>query len=109
MPSTIGVADAATRSFATRTGPPYPRSSMHSTARYQPGKGTLGNVIVIGHLSDIHIDGSERSMQRARRVTRYLAGLPVPVDVVLATGDLADHGAAAEYEGVRDVLDIPVP
>ena len=66
-------------------------------------------MIVIGHLSDIHIDGSERSMQRARRVTRYLAGLPVPVDVVLATGDLADHGAAAEYEGVRDVLDIPVP
>ena len=66
-------------------------------------------MIVIGHLSDIHIDGGERSVQRARRVTRYLADLPGPVDVVLATGDLADHGAAAEHQGVRDVLDIPLP
>src|SRR5215216_4490658 len=39
MPSTIGVAEAATRSLATftRTHPvPYPRSTMHSTARYCP-------------------------------------------------------------------------
>src|SRR5439155_5331370 len=37
MPSTIGVAEAATRSLATftRTHPvPYPRSIVHSTARY---------------------------------------------------------------------------
>jgi Icc protein len=66
-------------------------------------------VIVIGHLSDIHIDTAERSVQRARRVIRYLAGLPMPVDVVLVTGDLADHGTDAEYERVRALLDLPVP
>src|SRR5689334_21402659 len=101
MPSTIGVADAATRSFATRTGPPYLEVRCIVPLGIKQ-RGHTGHVIVIGHLSDIHIDAGARSVHRAGRVTRYLADLPVPVDVVLATGDLADHGTAAEYEGVRD-------
>ncbi len=35
---------------------------------------------------------------------RYLDGLPRPVDALLLTGDLADHGADAEYEEVRAML-----
>lgn len=66
-------------------------------------------MIVIAHLSDIHLDDGERSLRRARQVTSYLAGLATPVDAVLVTGDLADHGTPDEYERVRAVLDLPVP
>lgn len=66
-------------------------------------------MVVIAHLSDIHIDADERSAERTTRVIRYLAGLPTPVDVVLVTGDIADHGAEAEYERVRALIDLPVP
>jgi 3',5'-cyclic-AMP phosphodiesterase len=64
---------------------------------------------VIAHLSDIHIDSGERSVERASRVIRYLARLPSPVDVVLVTGDLADHGAPDEYTMVKKLLDLPMP
>jgi Icc protein len=66
-------------------------------------------MIVIAHLSDVHIDDGDRSAERTRRVVRYLAGLRERVDVVLVTGDLADHGAEAEYERVRGLIDLPVP
>jgi len=66
-------------------------------------------MVVVAHFSDIHIDGADRSAERARRVVRYLAGLPTPPDAVLLTGDLADHGAEAEYEVVRELIDLPVP
>lgn len=66
-------------------------------------------MFVIAHLSDIHVDAGERSAERTARVVRYLAGLPRPVDVVLVTGDIADHGAEAEYERVRALIDLPVP
>jgi Icc protein len=66
-------------------------------------------MIVIAHLSDIHLDDGERSVERAARVLRYLAGLRGQVDVVLVTGDIADHGAVAEYERVREMLALPVP
>ncbi|MEV4348185.1 metallophosphoesterase [Actinoplanes sp. NPDC049596] len=64
---------------------------------------------VIAHISDVHIDSEDRSVDRAERVMRYLAGLPTPVDVLLVTGDIADHGVAQEYERARQVLDLPVP
>lgn len=66
-------------------------------------------MVVIAHFSDIHIDGEERSVGRAERVVRYLAGLPVSVDVVIVTGDIADHGTEAEYERVRELINLPVP
>jgi Icc protein len=66
-------------------------------------------VIVIAHLSDIHIDGEGHSVERTKRVMRYLAGLRTPVDVVLVTGDVADHGTEAEYERARHLIDLPEP
>jgi 3',5'-cyclic-AMP phosphodiesterase len=67
------------------------------------------SMVVIAHFSDIHVDDDERSAERTERVVRYLAGLPTPVDVVLVTGDIADHGAPAEYKRVRDLVDLPLP
>jgi 3',5'-cyclic AMP phosphodiesterase CpdA len=67
------------------------------------------DMVVIAHLSDIHVDDGERSVERTARVMRYLAGLPRPVDVVLVTGDLADHGAPDEYTIVEKLLALPVP
>jgi Icc protein len=66
-------------------------------------------VTVIAHISDVHIDSEQRSVDRAQGVMRYLAGLRTPVDVLLVTGDIADHGTEQEYERVRQVIDLPVP
>jgi Icc protein len=64
---------------------------------------------VIAHLSDVHIDGDERSAERTLRVVRHLAGLREQIDVVLVTGDIADHGTEAEYDRARRLIDLPVP
>ncbi|MEU0089817.1 metallophosphoesterase [Kribbella sp. NPDC006257] len=66
-------------------------------------------MFVIAHLSDPHLDGSADARDRLRRVTSYLKELSRPVDVVLATGDLADHGLLAEYEDVAAELAFDVP
>jgi 3',5'-cyclic-AMP phosphodiesterase len=55
-------------------------------------------VLLLAQVSDLHLDGGARSLARARRVMGYLADLPRPVDAVLVTGDIADHGAVAEYQ-----------
>jgi len=55
-------------------------------------------MIVLAPISDTHLDGSARNADRATRVLRYLNNLPAPVDAVLVTGDIADHGLPAEYE-----------
>lgn len=57
-------------------------------------------MIVLAHVSDIHLDGGERSLSRAARVFDHLNGLRDEIDAVLVTGDLADHGLAEEYEDV---------
>jgi Icc protein len=71
-------------------------------------------VTVIAHLSDPHLDGTSEARDRLRRVTSYLLAFTRPVDVVLVTGDLADHGTeyaevAAELAafGDRPVLVLP--
>jgi len=66
-------------------------------------------VFVIAHLSDPHLDGSAEARERLRRVTAYLKALSRPVDVVLATGDLADHGLLEEYSEVAAELAFDVP
>jgi 3',5'-cyclic AMP phosphodiesterase CpdA len=63
-----------------------------------------GPTITIAHISDLHIDGSGQRHERAARVIGYLARLPSPPDVVLATGDLADTGAPDEYNEVRELF-----
>ncbi|MFF5294434.1 phosphodiesterase [Paractinoplanes globisporus] len=66
-------------------------------------------MVVIAQVSDLHVDSGERSGERAGRVFRYLAGLPVAPDAVIVTGDIADHGAEAEYERVRGLARLGSP
>lgn len=58
-------------------------------------------MIVIAQLSDTHLDGSNVRAERADRVVRYVNELDPPVDVVLLTGDIADHGRPEEYDDAR--------
>ncbi|WP_058041065.1 metallophosphoesterase [Streptomyces roseifaciens] len=61
-------------------------------------------MIVTAHLSDIHIDGRQRSIDRTRAVMDYLNALPYDLDAVVVTGDIAEHGSPAEYEQARELL-----
>ncbi|MCX5010397.1 metallophosphoesterase [Streptomyces sp. NBC_00555] len=61
-------------------------------------------VIVIAHLSDIHLDGGPRAADRTRAVMNYLDALPHDLDAVLVSGDIADHAAADEYEEAAKLL-----
>jgi 3',5'-cyclic-AMP phosphodiesterase len=67
-------------------------------------------MIAIAHVSDVHIGTGERNRERAERMFGYLRDLPSPVDAVVLTGDITDHGRPQEYEIVRDLLaDVPFP
>ncbi|MFC0542002.1 metallophosphoesterase [Kutzneria chonburiensis] len=61
-------------------------------------------MVLLAQISDLHLDGSERATARARRVMDYLNGLAQPVDALLVTGDIADHGTESEYEEVSRLL-----
>ncbi|AWZ05466.1 MULTISPECIES: phosphodiesterase [unclassified Streptomyces] len=61
-------------------------------------------MIVIAHLSDVHLDGGGRAAERTRAVMEYLEELPYALDAVLVSGDIADHGSAEEYEEARKAL-----
>jgi 3',5'-cyclic AMP phosphodiesterase CpdA len=58
--------------------------------------------VVIAHVSDIHIDAGPRAAERTRRVFDHLDALPADLDLVVLTGDVADHGLDSEYETVRE-------
>jgi len=51
---------------------------------------------VLAHLSDTHLDGGQLRLDRLRRAVGEAAS--AGADAVIVTGDLTDHGAAAEYE-----------
>ena len=53
------------------------------------------------------IDGSEEARSRLRRITSYVRSSSV--DVVLVSGDLADHGLEAEYAELAGELAFDVP
>lgn len=64
---------------------------------------------MLAQLSDPHVhdDASAAALAAAVRSVLVLAPLP---DAVLVSGDLAEHGAAAEYERVRELLaPLPMP
>ncbi|MGW6686960.1 metallophosphoesterase family protein, partial [Streptomyces sp. NPDC054961] len=61
-------------------------------------------MIVIAHLSDVHLDGGDRAAGRTRAVMEYLEGLPYALDAVLVSGDITDHGTGAQYEEARKAL-----
>jgi 3',5'-cyclic AMP phosphodiesterase CpdA len=65
--------------------------------------------MIIAHLSDLHFDGGSRAEERVAAVMAYLAGLAEPVDAVVVTGDIADHGAPGEYERAAALLKHPAP
>lgn len=67
-------------------------------------------MFVIAHLSDVHLDCGARALDRTRQVMSYLNALPGPIDAILVSGDIADHGEPAEYEQARAelVADVPV-
>jgi Icc protein len=66
-------------------------------------------MVLLAQINDLHIDGGEERTARAERVMGYLAALPRPVDAVLVTGDVTDHGEAAEYQVARELLGGPAP
>ncbi|SEF35344.1 3',5'-cyclic AMP phosphodiesterase CpdA [Amycolatopsis pretoriensis] len=65
--------------------------------------------MIIAHLSDLHLDGDPRAEDRVAAVMAYLGGLAKPIDAVVVTGDIADHGAAAEYARAAELLKHPAP
>src|SRR5215831_14019291 len=87
-------------------GIPRPGRLRHSGVPGPSGgrHGTVPAVVVLAHISDLHIDNGRRAAERAARVMTFLATLAGPVDAVVVTGDIADHGLAAEYEEARDLL-----
>ncbi|MFF1613724.1 metallophosphoesterase [Amycolatopsis sp. NPDC058278] len=65
--------------------------------------------MIIAHLSDLHLDGGPRAEDRVAAVMGYLGGFAWPVDAVVVTGDIADHGTAAEYARAAELLKHPAP
>jgi len=65
--------------------------------------------MIIAHLSDLHLDGGSRAEARVAAVMGYLSGFPAPVDAVVVTGDIADHGTAEEYARAAELLEHPAP
>ncbi|SEG87198.1 3',5'-cyclic AMP phosphodiesterase CpdA [Thermomonospora echinospora] len=66
-------------------------------------------MLVFAQLSDLHLDGGVARARRAEAVLRHLTSLSAPLDAVLVTGDIADHGLPAEYEQARKALACPYP
>src|SRR6266508_4101018 len=66
-----------------------------------------GPPVLLAHVSDTHVDGTQRAANRVEAVVAYLQRLARPVDAVLVTGDLTDHGTVAEYEELAVLLGEP--
>jgi Icc protein len=66
---------------------------------------TLGyEMLVFAQFSDTHLDGSSGRTSRAIAVMEYLNALTMPLDAIVVTGDIADHGLPAEYEQARAIF-----
>ncbi len=61
-------------------------------------------MFTIAHLSDLHIGGRAESVARAERVVAHVVAMAPAPDVLLVTGDIADHGEPDEYATARDLL-----
>jgi 3',5'-cyclic AMP phosphodiesterase CpdA len=61
-------------------------------------------VLTIAHISDFHIGGRPESVDRARQVIGHVCAMTPGPDILLVTGDIADHGSPAEYATARDLL-----
>ena len=66
--------------------------------------------VVVAHLSDCHVGAHPQAPGRLRRALRHLAACDPLPDVVLLSGDVADHGLDAEYAELVELLaDPPAP
>jgi 3',5'-cyclic AMP phosphodiesterase CpdA len=60
---------------------------------------------LIAHVSDTHLGGPPDARARAERIIAHLNAMDPRPDVLLVSGDIADHGTAEEYAEARAVLD----
>jgi 3',5'-cyclic AMP phosphodiesterase CpdA len=60
--------------------------------------------MLIAHLSDLHLDLSRRSAERAERAVDHVRSLAPRPDLVVVTGDVTDHGRPEEYAQARELL-----
>ncbi len=65
--------------------------------------------VLLAHITDLHIDGSARESIRLGRVMDHLRSMRTLPDALIVTGDITDHGTAAEYAEVARLLDAPFP
>jgi Icc protein len=61
-------------------------------------------VLTVAHVSDLHIGGRPESVARAQQVVTHVCAMSPAPDVLLVTGDVADHGSEEEYATARDIL-----
>jgi len=80
-----------------------------------PGPCHSDRMFVVAHVSDTHFGNDVQDpVGRAAAVMAWLGGLARPIDAVVVTGDIADHGTEAEYEAeyeeaARLLSDAPFP
>ena len=60
---------------------------------------------LIAHVSDTHFGGPPHARERAEAVLAHLLAMDPRPDVLLVSGDAADHGLPEEYVEARAVLD----
>jgi 3',5'-cyclic-AMP phosphodiesterase len=70
------------------------------------GLDTLAGVtrFVVAHLSDCHIGATDEAPARLRRALDHIAACAPQPDVLLLSGDMADHGLDVEYEVAAELL-----
>ncbi|MDQ6895902.1 MAG: metallophosphoesterase [Actinomycetota bacterium] len=61
-------------------------------------------MFTIAHISDLHIGGRPESVERAERVIAHVMAMAPAPDVLLVTGDIADHGDDEEYATAHRLL-----
>jgi Icc protein len=60
---------------------------------------------LIAHVSDTHFGGPADARGRAERILAHLLAMDPRPDVLLVSGDVADHGLPEEYAEARALLD----
>lgn len=64
-------------------------------------------MFTLAQISDSHLDGQPRSVERLRRVVQYVRDSAV--DAVLLSGDISDDGDPAGYQIALELFDLDVP
>ena len=61
-------------------------------------------MFTVAHVSDTHFGNNPEAVPRAAAVLDHLLSLSPQPDVLVVTGDVADHGRDEEYVEARDLL-----